>query len=104
MLIGINVKGASKKVTQLVYEYEYSAGDTVAIGDFLDATVEITYKRYIETVTDLQGNMRRTEISSRVRIKHQINRRRVKIHVSMTNMNMTVTENIVMTGKNITKR
>ncbi len=56
MLIGINVKGASKKVTQLVYEYEYSAGDTVAIGDFLDATVEITYKRYIEAVTD-KGNV-----------------------------------------------
>ena len=48
----INIKGASRKINQLEYEYKWQPGDQVTINDFLNETVDITYNRYKNTLVD----------------------------------------------------
>lgn len=53
--IQINVKGASKKISKLQYDYKFRAGEEITIQEFLDETVSITYNRYRMVVSDKQN-------------------------------------------------
>lgn len=53
--IQINVKGASKKISKLQYEYKFQAGEGISVKEFLDETVSITYNRYNAVVSDKQN-------------------------------------------------
>lgn len=50
IVLTINVKGASKKINQLDYEYDWQDGEQITIREFLNETVAITFNKYKEAV------------------------------------------------------
>ena len=51
----INIKGASKKIIPIEYEYGFDPGGIITVEQFLDETVRITMERYMGSVTDKDG-------------------------------------------------
>lgn len=51
----IFIKGSSKKVTQMEYEYIFSPGDVLCVEDFLKETVRITFDRFYHSISDENG-------------------------------------------------